>query len=37
VALRIVPGDIGDRAQHRIEHDGARHLGAPNERLIAPS
>ncbi len=23
----VVPGNIGDRAQHGIEHDGARHLG----------
>ena len=27
MTLRIVPRDIGDGAQHRIEHDGARALG----------
>ena len=37
-ALADVPGDIGDRAQHRIEHDGARHLvsaeGAADRAVI---
>ena len=23
----MIPGNIGNRAQHRIEHDGARHFG----------
>ena len=27
VAAGVIPGDVGDRAQHRIEHDGARHVG----------
>ena len=29
MSLRHVPGYIGDRPQHGIEHDGARHLMSP--------
>ena len=36
--LAEIPGDIGDRAQHRIEHDGARHVlrakGAAHRAVI---
>jgi hypothetical protein len=26
MALREIPGDVGDRPQHRVEHDGAWHI-----------